>query len=327
MGNSERVWQFHPFEMAFVGPPGSGKTTLLERLIAAFRARGFEAASVETAPRLIDGDPGLLEADLLLIEGHRGPALEAIALLDPGAMPLADPARPPLAVITAGPRPGLPWEVPTFHRDDVEGILAFLLGRFEAITRARPLLGLVLTGGRSRRMGTDKAALEYGGMGAAERAFALLKPRCDEVFVSCRADQAEEPGRQGHPQIHDLFLDQGPAGGILSAFEARPEAAWLVLACDLPCLDEATLDRLKAGRNPYRFATAFRGHQDLPEPLCALYEPTCRARLSQFLALGQRCPRRMLIHSPVALLDAPGHPLANVNTPAERLEALHDLRR
>ena len=272
----------------------------------------------------------LLEPDLLLIEGHKGLALPRLVLLDPAASILADPAilaQPPLAVISPGPCPELPWPVPVFHRDDVDGILAFLLERFEAITRARPVLGLVLTGGHSRRMGADKAALDYAGEGAVDRALALLGPRCQEAFVSCRADQAQAPGRLGRPQIHDILLEHGPLGGILSAFQARPEATWLVLACDLPYLDGATLDRLLAGRNPYRFATAFKGHQDLPEPLCALYEPKSRARLWQFLALDQRCPRKALIHSPVALLEGPGRALGNVNTPGEHQEALHDLRR
>ena len=310
-----------------------GKDT--ERLARAGAERifiqdGRRQAILKPAPEDPRFNLELLEPDLLLIEGHKGLALPRLALLDSESAILRDPALladPPLAVICPGPCPELPWPVPAFHRDDLDGILGFLLERFKGLTRARPLLGLVLTGGHSRRMGADKAALEYQGEGAVERALALLRPRCQEVFVSCRAEQAQAPGRLGHPQIHDILLEHGPLGGILSAFQARPEAAWLVLACDLPYLDGATLDQLLAGRNPYRFATAFKGHQDLPEPLCAIYEPKSRARLWQFLALDQRCPRKALIHSPVALLERPGQALGNVNTPGEHQEALHDLRR
>lgn len=357
---------FHPLELAFVGYKNCGKTTLLARLCAGLKDRGFGVGYVKHdahgfqmdregkdtdrlaqagAERIfiqdgmrqailkpVPGDPRLtldfLEADLLLIEGHKGLALPRIAILDSVGAILQDPALhayPPLAVVTPGPRPELPWPVPLFHRDDVEGLLAFVLARFTEKIEARPLMGLVLTGGQSRRMGVDKAGLDYAGETNVDRAFKLLGSRCQQVFLSCRAEQAEHLARLGRPQIHDLLLDHGPLGGIVSAFATRPDAAWLVVACDLPYLNGDILDRLLEGRNPYRFATAFQGHQGLPEPLCALYEPKCRARFWQFLAMGQRCPRQVLANSPIALLGNPGKALVNVNTPKDRQEALLDL--
>jgi molybdopterin-guanine dinucleotide biosynthesis protein A len=349
-----------------VGYKNCGKTTLIERLCAGLKARGIgvgylkhdahgfqmdrEGKDTDRLARAgaerifiqdghrqailkpVPGDPRLtldfLEADLLLIEGHKGLALPRIAILDPAGAILQDPALqayPPIAVVTPGPRPELPWSVPTFHRDDVEGLLAFILARFAAKIEQRPLLGLVLTGGQSRRMGVDKAGLGYANETNVERSFKLLGSRCEQVFLSCRAEQAGHPARLGRPQIHDFLLEHGPLGGIVSAFKLRPDAAWLVVACDLPYLDGDVLDLLLAGRNPYRFATAFQGHGGLPEPLCALYEPKCRVRFWQFLAMGQCCPRQVLANSPIALLGNPGKALVNVNTPGDRQEALLDL--
>ena len=270
----------------------------------------------------------LLEPDLLLVEGYKGLPLPRLALLDPEGRLLADEnlkVHPPLAVVHPGPCPDLPWDVPRFHRDDQEGILSFLLARMRGLAAATPLHGLVLTGGCSTRMGRDKAQLGYGGVGQVDRALALLGEVCGEVFVSCRAEQAEAPGRQWRPQIHDILVDQGPVGGILSALQARPDAAWLVLACDLPYLNAATLRALVAGRQPFRFATAFRGHQALPEPLCTIYEPKCRPRFWQFMALGHTYPRQLLVHSPVALLEDPGATLSNVNTPKQHADATEHL--
>ena len=69
-------------------------------------------------------------------------------------------------------------------------------------------------------------------------------------------------------------------GGLLSAQQARPDAAWVVAACDLPFLDEAIVEQLCSQRNPMRFATAFRNPQSgRIEPLCACYEPKSRNRL------------------------------------------------
>lgn len=183
-----------------------------------------------------------------------------------------------------------------------------------------PLHGLVLAGGRSKRMGQDKAALKYDGRSQLERAFALLEPLVSRCFVSVRADQKNDALRAKFPQIVDVAADiDGPAVGILSALRSHPEAAWLVLACDLPFLDAATLQNLIARRDPSRLATAYRSaHDGLPEPLCAIYEPTAGAALAQFVAGGRNCPRKFLIQSATLLLDQPhAEALDNVNTPTE----------
>jgi len=186
-----------------------------------------------------------------------------------------------------------------------------------------PLHGLVLTGGRSRRMASDKALLAYAGETQLDRAVRLLKAQGISAWVSVRPDQVDEPARARHPQIVDAHVDAGPSAGILAALAAQPAAAWLVLACDLPFLDEATLAHLIAHRDPARLATGFRSaHDGLPEPLCAIYEPAARAPLEAAVAAGKTCPRRFLRHSEVALLDLPRpEVLDNVNTPEERRSA------
>lgn len=184
---------------------------------------------------------------------------------------------------------------------------------------APKLYGLLLTGGKSSRMGRDKAALEYGGQSQADRAFALLEKVCERVFVSSRRDQTELPGRAGRPQIHDVVENVGPAGGILSAFKTHPDCAWLVLACDLPFLSESVLRDLVTRRRTDQLASAYRsGNDGLPEPLCAIYEPGYLPHLEKFLAEDVRCPRKILIRLGVPLLELPdARALDNVNEPGE----------
>ena len=181
------------------------------------------------------------------------------------------------------------------------------------------LKGLVLSGGRSTRMQRDKAVLEYGGETQLDRAMRLLGEQVAEVFVSVRADQASEPARAKYRQIVDSGAVQGPTAGILAAQAADPQAAWLVLACDLPQLDAQTLATLIAGRDPQRTATAFhRAHGGLPEPLCTVYEPASAPLLAAFVATGRDCPRKFLLNSDTLLLDQPNpKALDNVNTPDE----------
>jgi molybdopterin-guanine dinucleotide biosynthesis protein A len=168
-------------------------------------------------------------------------------------------------------------------------------------------------------MGRDKAALDWRGRPALERAFELLSGVAERAFVSLRADQADDPLRAARPHIVDGDTGSGPVAGIAAAQAAFPEAAWLVLACDLPFADRATLEHLLARRDRSRPATAFRSaHDGLPEPLCALWEPSSREPLLAFVASGRHCPRKFLIESGAALLDLPDpRALENVNTPAE----------
>jgi molybdopterin-guanine dinucleotide biosynthesis protein A len=182
-----------------------------------------------------------------------------------------------------------------------------------------PLYGLVLAGGRSKRMGRDKAAIEVDGRSQLERALGLLNPLVARTFVSVRKDQRDDPLRARHAQIVDHGDLEGPAAGIRAAQLAHPEAAWLIVACDLPLLDVPTLQHLIARRDPSRPATAFRSqHDGLPEPLCAIYEPASAAALADFIASGRNCPRKFLIQSSTLLLDQPNpKALDNVNTPEE----------
>ncbi len=190
--------------------------------------------------------------------------------------------------------------------------------------RAPELSGLVLAGGRSTRMKRDKAGLEYAGRPQLERAMELLAPLVGgRAYVSVSTAQRGDPQRTAYPTIADLRSDLGPLAGIQAAQRARPDAAWLVLACDLPFLGRATLEHLIARRAPDQPATAYRSRFDgKPEPLCAIYEPSSRTLIEDWIAQGESCPRKWMSRNPVALLDLPdARALDNVNTAEEYIEA------
>jgi molybdenum cofactor guanylyltransferase len=115
-----------------------------------------------------------------------------------------------------------------------------------------PLYGLVLAGGRSTRMQRDKATLSYQGRNQLDRAMELLASCVAQAFVSVRPDQAADPLRARYPQVVDAHEGLGPIAGIAAAQALKPEAAWLVLACDLPYLDKTTVAHLIAHRDPTR---------------------------------------------------------------------------
>ncbi|WP_269522370.1 molybdenum cofactor guanylyltransferase [Coraliomargarita parva] len=192
----------------------------------------------------------------------------------------------------------------------------------------KELYGLVLVGGESRRMGRDKALLSYDGKSTQlERTADLLQKVCLKVFISQRKEQAfESPA--GTEAIYDSMEDvHGPLCGILSAMQKYPEADWLVLACDLPHLEIATLEKLLAAyRSRTPRLTAYRSsHDDLPEPLCAVYPAGMHGQLYDLAHnIGRFCPRKLLIVKEAVLVDQEHpHSLDNINTTKEYESLTH----
>ena len=180
-----------------------------------------------------------------------------------------------------------------------------------------PLYGLVLAGGKSRRMGRDKAGLLRGGQSQLAHVVSVLDPLAERVFVSTSADQQDEKERSRFDQIVDRYQDMGPVAGILSAMDGYPDVDWLVVACDLPNIDASTLSYLLQHRSPDRPFSAYRSsHDGLPEPLCAVYAAGSADIVRGFVAEGIHCPRKILIRSDTQLLEQPDpDSLHNVNTP------------
>jgi molybdenum cofactor guanylyltransferase len=187
-------------------------------------------------------------------------------------------------------------------------------------TNTPPLFGLILAGGASTRMGQDKAVLNYHGESQLQWTYRLLSEHVEQCFISVRPDQRDEPTRAALPQIVDRQPGLGPIAGIESALAAHPNAAWLILACDLPFISAATLKHLIQHREPARVATAYRSaHDGFPEPLCAIWEPRSSEAIATWRAKGKDCPRKVLINSDTALINLPeARMLDNINTPQER---------
>lgn len=181
-----------------------------------------------------------------------------------------------------------------------------------------PLYGLLMMGGQSQRMLTDKAWLDYHGKPQFQVTYELLHGLCQQVYLSVRPDQDVNALRQilpDAPLILDRFLGFGPLGGLLSAQITKPHAAWLVLACDLPQMDIKSLQMLCFQRQKQvtSFVSPFDGKS---EPLCAIYEPETHSTALAQLQSNHHCLRKLIKRVPHHLIEAPDpQVLANANTP------------
>jgi molybdenum cofactor guanylyltransferase len=278
------------------------------------------------------------DVDVVLVNGNHFTAARQIVVLDPKKMESLSRKLDRLTNVDLFINNGLDltdfkafaqindankWsEIPVFNINEID-----LISHYLALKINKPTIkSLILAGGKSQRMGINKATLNYHGKPQTEFLMDILRGLNIEPHLSCRKEQAVDfimdLAAENVPIVTDTFLDLGPFGAILSAFRHDPNAAWLVIACDLPLLDAETLDFLIKNRNLSSIATAFKSPEStdrFPEPLITIWEPRAYPILLSFLAQGISCPRKVLINSDTHLLDAPNlNALKNVNTPEEK---------
>ncbi|NCJ06763.1 molybdenum cofactor guanylyltransferase [Synechococcales cyanobacterium C] len=193
---------------------------------------------------------------------------------------------------------------------------------------------LILAGGRSSRMGTDKARIPWQGIPLLTRVVCAANQCCATVVVLTPwpeqyADWVP-PTVQWLPEEHP---DQGPLVALAQGLKQLNSTWVLLLACDLPCLDPQILQSWiqMTGAFPYSdplaaappiWAYVPRSPQGW-EPLCALYHVCCQSSLQTFIEQGGRSFQRWLGQIPVQTLPLTPRVSAmlwNCNTPQDLLE-------
>lgn len=164
-------------------------------------------------------------------------------------------------------------------------------------------------------MGTDKSLMVYHGKPQREFLFDLLGKFCRQVFTSCREDQ-QVPSNLN--PIVDRFDFRSPINGILSAFAHEPDVSWLVIAVDMPFVDDAALQLLISSRDKSKMATCFyNASEKQPEPLLTLWERNSYPFLLEFVQKGNISPRDFLKRHPVVMIQPPDEKtIVNINYPA-----------
>jgi len=175
--------------------------------------------------------------------------------------------------------------------------------------------GFVLAGGRSSRMGRDKALLRHLGVPLVVRAAAAVASAVGSVTIL--GDPAFY-GRFGWPVLPDEQPDLGPIGGLRTALE-HTKAEWnLLVACDMPELSADLLRELIRRTHRCRSLCIAPLTEAGFEPLCAVYRRTALHEVRKAIADGRLKMRdllRSLDAAPVAGVD-PAR-FRNINTPAE----------
>ena len=188
----------------------------------------------------------------------------------------------------------------------------------------RPMLGLALCGGASRRMGESKALLEIRpGLTQLAYALELLDSVCEDVAVGIGpVPRSEFDLSVSVAIILDAPDTRGPMAGVIAGLRHATGRPMLVIACDMPYLEPSLLVQLVNRRDASQLATAFVATDGSPDPMCAIYESASLATLEALAKEGKSSLRRFLLESPVERipLDRP-ELLASVNDRRELDEA------
>lgn len=166
------------------------------------------------------------------------------------------------------------------------------------MTQSITFSAVLLAGGRSTRMGVDKALLKVDGRALWKRQWALLEAAgVKERFISVRQDQAWVP--DDALVVHDPVSDAGPLAGIAAALGRMQGSHLLVLAIDLPRMELAWLQRMMAGCLPGVGAVGCR--EGFCEPLAAIYPRELRGAADAALARGEYALKHLIVAAASAM--------------------------
>lgn len=201
--------------------------------------------------------------------------------------------------------------------------------------RTSPIVGVILAGGRSRRMGgADKALLALGGRPMLARVIDRLRPQVSEIVLNANGD----PGRFarfGLPVVEDAMPGHsGPLAGILAglrwAYANRPDAPFIVTAAgDTPFFPADLVDRFLAAAGETHPRVVIARSAAGPHPVFGLWPTRLADDLQAALVAGMRkvrdwtnaCAATEVFFPPLAIGATEVDPFFNVNRPDDLVEA------
>lgn len=180
---------------------------------------------------------------------------------------------------------------------------------------------IIMAGGKSSRMGTDKGLMEFNGKHLVRIAIEKALPFCSGLKIST---QNEEYKQFGFPLLPDEFPELGPIGGIFTALKNTSTSTILVIACDMPLISAQTIQTLIENQKEYDCAVPrVKGKY---EPLCAIYSKSMLRLIESSINEGDLAIYSVLKKANCCFVDFELElpDFININTPAD-LEKLKSL--
>ncbi len=146
---------------------------------------------------------------------------------------------------------------------------------------------VVLVGGESRRMGTDKALVELGGARLVERVLDVVMPLFSDVMIGAHKETGHvESLRPGVRVVTDFLEGRGPALGVASALSAAKSDWLFVISCDVPRLSGELVKTLAGMRSGVEAVIPVVDGRS--QTMCAFYSSKCLTPLTERVKEGRR---------------------------------------
>lgn len=150
--------------------------------------------------------------------------------------------------------------------------------------------GIILAGGKSSRMGTDKATLEYKGKMLFDWSLQTIKPLCNQIVVSSNSPKLNN---YGYKVIADIYTNAGPMAGIAACLEQSDNEIAIVIACDTPFIDTKVYETLLQHINSFDVVMACN-ETNYAQPLIACYKKSVLPFLNSQLQAGNYSLKSLL---------------------------------
>ena len=142
--------------------------------------------------------------------------------------------------------------------------------------------GIILAGGKSSRMGTEKGLQKLCGIPLISYSIQVLSELCSTIIISTSSNAYQS---FGFNTVADEIPGIGPMGGIYSALKQSETEKNLVLSCDLPFVSKGLLSYILKNSESYQAAVPWQGDQHY-EPLCGFYNLSVLDQMNVFIQNG-----------------------------------------
>ena len=180
------------------------------------------------------------------------------------------------------------------------------------------LTGILLCGGKSSRMGKDKALIEVQDRPMYSIPLKLLQNYCSEILISANDGRFNN---LGYPVIKDEFIDIGPMGGIYSCLKQARNSHCLVLACDMPLVTGNIIDRMLSKNEDFDAICPMLNNK--PEPLQAMYHKRITGLIELSIRSNTYSIQKLLSKLSVHYIEIKNEnrvELFNANTPNDLIQ-------
>jgi molybdopterin-guanine dinucleotide biosynthesis protein A len=157
------------------------------------------------------------------------------------------------------------------------------------------LYGLVVCGGKSSRMSSDKSLLHYHDKAQRYHLYEIMQSLCERVFISCNKYQKADI-----PSEYEVLVDEpeyeniGPMAALLTAFKHFPDINFMMIGCDYPLIDRQHLELLSKLNQTTQARSYFNIDNQVYEPLLCVYHSSLKSKLEYCFKNGTYSLQKIL---------------------------------